>query len=827
LLTVALAALALVWPASTALGQARPLRVEDVVGLGMFGRAAVSPDGGWIVYEKRGAYDDAPRFDRGPRSGWPLTDLWVVDLRLEDSRPVRLLPEEPPGLLRVSWSPQGGRLLVYRYVDDHLEAGVVAFPDSKVTWLRLTPDMPLMGSAFQWVSEDKLVLMTRPDGSLPWLLRYYGQGQARMIEQWRRASAGREPSRTVIDAADGVVSADGGAPDQALVLLDFDAGTARTLKKGRLVDLSVSPNGDNLAVTEEAEPIAVSPESIDQAEPPSRLRLSLIDLHSGSIASADETIDVAPHLLRWSADSQGLLIWGRRAGSTWKEGDLLVVRPDGTSRVTPRHGLSPLAQTADITTLQGIRADWMGDTPILYARAGDARFDWYALRNAAAPIALTQGLTTPPSRLAAVSDDAVYGFADGAFWRLGAGGGERVSPGSETLTEMVISDPERSFRLANNDPPRDGWAVAGLTDNGPVVMGADADSLALQGLPDEDGMRSLAVWAGGALMLKRDGLQETLTLKTEAGTRTLDVVNAELSEAVLPTVTPISHLDPAGRPAQSWLFLPYGVAPSALKGLVVQIYPGSVESGVWTGPMTLTYGLRAQVLAGEGYAVLSAAIPRDHANSPAMLNAAVDEAVNAALAAHPELPESRMALIGHSFGAQAALWIATRSDRFRSYIAWAATTDMFGQWGEFTPAARAVPQDGFMFRNQQGWAEGGQGQLGAPPWIVRDRYANASSYLAADQIAAPVLLITSDRDFVAMSQSERMFSALYRLGRRTRLVTYWGEEHMLWSPANIRDLYGQVSIWLDETLASPPRRVSLPSTDRSIPGASPRTPPPG
>jgi dipeptidyl aminopeptidase/acylaminoacyl peptidase len=178
----------------------------------------------------------------------------------------------------------------------------------------------------------------------------------------------------------------------------------------------------------------------------------------------------------------------------------------------------------------------------------------------------------------------------------------------------------------------------------------------------------------------------------------------------------------------------------------------------------------------------------------------VDAAVDAALAAWPSLPGDRLAILGHSFGMTAALLIATRSDRYRSYVLRAGTSDMFSKWGEFAPAARTSPQEGFMFRNQQGWTEVGQGALGGPPWANVEAYAAASPYLASDHIRSPMLLIGADRDFVALSQTEQMFSALHRLGGHARLLTYWGEEHMVWSPANIRDQYREILIWLDRTL---------------------------
>ena len=55
-----------------------------------------------------------------------------------------------------------------------------------------------------------------------------------------------------------------------------------------------------------------------------------------------------------------------------------------------------------------------------------------------------------------------------------------------------------------------------------------------------------------------------------------------------------------------------------------------------------------------------------------------------------------------------------------------------------------------------------------------------------------------------MAQGEEMFSALYRQGKDAQLMTFWGEGHVISSPANIRRLYGAAFDWLDAALACRP-----------------------
>lgn len=806
---LAWAVIALAFLTSPAAAQTRPLAVDDIVRLESFGRASIAPNGRWAVYEKRGPYDSAPRFDLGPRSQWAIMDLRLVDLTRPGSPPERLLPQEGLGLLRGAWSPSGARLLIYRFGQETLEVGIVTMADRTVRWTGLTPEMPLMGAAFEWMSDDRVALVVRSDSSLPWLLRYYRDGQSRTTEAWRRTADGQQPSRTIVETDAGVAEAETSSADERLVVLDVNSGSVRSLKRGRVVDFAVSPDGSRIAVTEEAEAVAVRPETINQAEAPTRQRLTLIELKTGQTADVDPRLDVAPHLLRWSPDSSTLLVWGRLGDDPWSDGGLFTVDPRGGLAAVDRHGLEPVAPQAGINILQGVRAEWMGETPVLYARKpGDPRYDWYALAPGRAPVALTQVMSNPPTRVAAVSCDALFVFGDGAYWALDAGGARRLTPTALTIEDIVIGDVEKPFRLRVNDAPRRQWA-AGVSPNGDAfVVSPGHRPRRLGPVEGAREARVLAVDTGTALVVERSGLVESLHLRTATGERDIDQVNANLAGVGLPAAITLNHADASGRPVQSWLFLPEGDL-AAVEGVVVQIYPGSVDRGAWSGPMTLTYGVRAQVLAGAGYAVISPFVPAGGPPSAEGLERSVDAAVDAALETYPALPRDRIAILGHSFGGNAALWIATRSTRYRAYIARAATSDMFGQWGEFTPAARAVPEEGFMFRNQQGWAEVGQAALAGPPWSNVQRYADASPYLAADCITAPVLLIAADKDFVAVSQSERMFSALHRLGRQARLVTYWGEEHMIWSPANIRDLYSEILAWLERTLAEAPARSAM------------------
>ena len=209
----------------------------------------------------------------------------------------------------------------------------------------------------------------------------------------------------------------------------------------------------------------------------------------------------------------------------------------------------------------------------------------------------------------------------------------------------------------------------------------------------------------------------------------------------------------------------------------------------------------AQILAGAGYAVLVASLPlrtdlADPANGfePDIL-AAVDAAGATGL-----VDTSRLALWGHSYGGYAALEVASRSSRFKAIIASAAVTDMASVNSVFSPFIRMNPADGLWIDSRAGWLEEGQARLHTQAWVDPLRYVNDSPVFSAGKITTPILMISGGMDPVPPEQREEMFSDLYRQGKTAILATYFGEGHLIYSPANLKDMYARVFKFLDDNL---------------------------
>jgi dipeptidyl aminopeptidase/acylaminoacyl peptidase len=88
--------------------------------------------------------------------------------------------------------------------------------------------------------------------------------------------------------------------------------------------------------------------------------------------------------------------------------------------------------------------------------------------------------------------------------------------------------------------------------------------------------------------------------------------------------------------------------------------------------------------------------------------------------------------------------------------------------------------------------------MGNPPWKDLGRYIRNSPIFSVDRVQTPLMIMQGDLDYVALQQGEEFFTSLYRQGKRAEFVRYWGEGHVLESPANIRDMWQRIFAWFDQ-----------------------------
>lgn len=800
------ALLALLFLATAA--TARPYGVDDLLALEGLGPAAVDPSGRWLVVETREAYDHARRYDYDGHMAFALGRLAVADLaRPGPARP--LLPAAPgTGYLAGPFSPSGRAMVVFRHRGATWEMGVVGLEDGRATWLGIAPDLSDLGRAVQWRSEHELVAIALEDGGQPQSLRVGSQAAARLPALWRRSAAGRESAFTAVGAGR-YAGAGPAAPTRRLLRLDLATGQAVELARDGFLDLELSRDGRFVAALAAAEPIPPPAQGPARMGDPDRRRdLVIVDLATGEAWRPRPGRDTLWALLSWSPAGDSLLVFDRDARQGWESGGF--IRIDAVPRTAEplaAGGLVPdIAWTPEVG-LPLAHAAWLGGAPGIRARPGaSARADWFRL-GAGPPLNLTAQFATPPAAWPADDAGRPVLAADGALWRLEDGGELRRLPGNRVWPWATAREPGAGLRATVN-PPRptgDIWA-ARTTPARIEARDLAGRRLAVSIVP---GATPLAMARRGLVLQARDvhGVTTLSLARPGHPTTALLTLNAQLAALEVAEPRPIVHAGPDGRRLTSWLYLPPGAARGRAPPLIVLPYPGAVyDAPPYTGqPDALALSASPQVLAARGYAVLVPSLPRSKGSTePAagitgQILAIVDQVVAAGLA-----DGERLALWGHSFGGYGALVAATETDRFKAIIAANGVSDLTSLRGTFPPAGRVAPEDGPTAAALAGWSESGQGGLATTPWEDPQRYVANSPVFAARRVRTPLLLIHGDQDFVGLGQSEEMFSALWRQDKDVELITFWGEGHVVASPANVRALYAAVFSFLDGLIGPPP-----------------------
>lgn len=246
------------------------------------------------------------------------------------------------------------------------------------------------------------------------------------------------------------------------------------------------------------------------------------------------------------------------------------------------------------------------------------------------------------------------------------------------------------------------------------------------------------------------------------------------------------------------IILPPGHRQGDRHPAVVWVYPGiSVTDNLLHRQNRLNEDgmFNLHLLAARGFAVIVPAMPVDDAvrqgrELAECLADSVSPAVEAAVQAG-FIHRDHVHVAGHSLGGWATLVLLAKTDIFRSGIAMAATSNLLSGGDDVRMRYAAICADDHQAMMENNF------YLPGPPWQMPDRYIRNSPLFSVDKISAPVLLLHGDQDYVEIAQSEQMFSALRALGRKAELVRYWGEGHVLESPANIRHAWSTILQWLE------------------------------
>ena len=259
-----------------------------------------------------------------------------------------------------------------------------------------------------------------------------------------------------------------------------------------------------------------------------------------------------------------------------------------------------------------------------------------------------------------------------------------------------------------------------------------------------------------------------------------------------------------GDELQGLAILPPGYQAGKRHPVVTWVYGGLVVRGPDTplASKQSTRPLNLELLAGHGYVVLIPSIPLPPFGGksdpwleiPKGVLPCVDKLVEMGIA-----DPDRLAVMGHSTGGYTTYAVVTYTTRFKAAIALSGHPDLISLHGQFYPGERMSD------RAQEGLAtvrftEYGPMGLGGPPSEDLWRYLRNTPLFYFDRVTTPLMIVHGDMDGAPIQQGEEAFTALSRLGRRAKFVRYWGEGHVISSPANVRHLWGQIFDWLDSHL---------------------------
>ena len=784
----------------------RPFGVDDFLHLETLGQVLVDPTEHWLVIEKRDPYDTGERYDYDDFNAYALSRLLVVDLSAP-GQPRPLLDPLGRGYVAGPFSPDGRSMVVFRLKDQVWTMGVVTMATGAVKWLGATPEYPAWGPTVLWRSNTELLSIVRPDHSLPLHLRVGGGAQARLPGLWELSALGQKPAVTAIGSGAWRDMRPQAVPND-LVSFNLKAGARAVLAKGEFNDMSLSASGRYVALVSLAGEIdPVGERSLRVYTASRRRRLTLVDLATGAVSEPCKGCDILTRLLAWSPADDRLLVYARDDRDLgWSHGRLIVVDPVTGARDLETPIKPTVLEPRDSPPM--VRADWLGRDPIFYAQTATPpdRMDWYRIVGGE-PINLTASLPSAPINILARKGENLWFASSGTIWKVEKDGQAKSSV--TAAKPVTTSRPELSDR--GQFRPAEGVTAMTL-DQGDQTRLVELDasgrhaSMALAPGADILGLvpyRRLAVVSAS----DDHGVQHLSLLSPAQAPLVLTTINAQLADLTFAQVRRLESHGAQGEATTSWIYLPSDWRAGRRLPLVVCPYPGEVHdappSSRSPGVLLLARICNVQILAGRGYAVLIPSLPDTISppHEPAEgLTQAVLAIVDEAIAEGYADPD-RLAVWGHSFGGLAAMTIATETNRFKAIIESSGPADLVSFYSALLPVSRVSPEEGL--DQSGGWSEAGQAGLELPPWAAPDRYLRNSPLFAADRITTPLLMIHGDMDRSGSTQGEEMFAALHRQGKDAVLLSYWGEGHILTSPANIRDLYARVFAWLDHYLKAP------------------------
>jgi dipeptidyl aminopeptidase/acylaminoacyl peptidase len=253
----------------------------------------------------------------------------------------------------------------------------------------------------------------------------------------------------------------------------------------------------------------------------------------------------------------------------------------------------------------------------------------------------------------------------------------------------------------------------------------------------------------------------------------------------------IPYQNSNGLPLKGILYYyPVGFDPTRKYPLIVHIYQiQSKDANVYTYPKDDSAGFNWRRLIEKGYFVYLPDIVFDSRGTGLSaldcLNSALD-----ALNGFDAVDRKRIGLTGHSMGGYETNFIATHSDRFKTYISSSGHSDIVRAYFSYS-------YDSYLPLLWQ--FENGQYRMNRPFFEDQQLYFDNNPIYFADRVNAPVLLWTGLKDEnVRWDHTMEFYLGLKRSDKEVVALFYPNQEHILEKGSKaIEDLNRRTLEWWD------------------------------
>jgi hypothetical protein len=828
----------LVWGCAAA--ASGPVTLTDIFQMENVAGAAFDPSGKRIVFER------IPPYDKRSNYGLALqqtAELFVYEpsgtapahALIADST-VASLGGKLEGMWMGAFSPKGTRLAVYFIQDGEAKAGVYDFSLQRFVAFSFTPDIQFGADSLVWLSEDELVYTALPAGHQPPVPDWRRVAARHLAREWEKAWAGKESTASVL-------SSRAGEPDRtmqpgSLLRVNASTGLSKVIGEGRFSAFSLSPDSRYLVAFQAGQLRQLNADkpldSADNHEGTSK-EAKLFDLtHAAAPLSLLAKGEALESTVAWSAHSDKIAFYASNRGGDASGIYYLFDVRSRSAKPMPHVGLDlasqrergwqslpDLAVPFDRGIAFPARAQKDAKAPPAFTPkdvfpTGLSRVDWYEITADGRLRNLTAGMSDVSSLLVSASGDGIVVNADGGLWRLEPGGRRtRLTPGlpfklrysrpfkpeGGELVDVSASVVVAKALIAG--APETPWYIA--TDAPYVFVDLKNKHSTTLAVPAKAG-RVLTVSSSAEAAIVRNSSDTDWSLAIASREKPAPAqfwtFNRHLSEIKQPRKVTLSYTLADGKKVQCEAILPADYIAGRRAPTVVSIYPNVAHysSGSQYG---FVNPYDDALFATMGYIVLypySSEPELRDAESPlanwgAMVTPAMDELVKEGYA-----DPDRFSTYGISQGSWSVLALLTETQRFKAAMAGFGAANFVSHYGALGIERRIWTDDLFAM----GSALRYEMTAGTYPLIgsalVDDpmRFVRASPLFGAKKINTPLLLMHTDLDVnFPMEQFDEMFTQMMRWHKEAQYVRYWGEEHGVTSPANIRDQWSRMLAWFD------------------------------